>query len=68
MDKLYGLSLHETIPLPNSTEVTRVPGGWVYRFFQFHQVSGGDGQWSENYVADSVFVPFNNEFQRPAQP
>ena len=67
MDELYNLNLHETIEFGKESkidcQVMRVPGGWIYRFFQLYQELGGDGRWSENYVADSVFVPFDNEFE-----
>ena len=63
-EALYEMKLHETItPTGKDMQICRVPGGWVYRFFSLHQEQGGSGSWSENYVVDSVFVPFNNEFQ-----
>lgn len=67
MDQIYRMTLHQTITVkPDGDlpyEITRVPGGWVYRFVSPLQISGVDGQWSENYLADSVFVPFNAEFR-----
>jgi len=65
MDKIYRMKLHDIIEAGDkniSYQIFRVSGGWVYRFFQLHQETGGDGQWSENYIADSVFVPFDNEY------
>ena len=66
MNKLYEMKLHEVI-VPGSDElycqIMRVPGGWIYRFSQINQVVQPDGKWSENYLCDSIFVKFDNEFQ-----
>lgn len=54
---IYKLKLHDQSRLFDLL-VTRVPGGWIYRFT--------DLQESGNSVAVScsqVFVPFSNEFQ-----
>jgi hypothetical protein len=70
MSQLHKLKLHEKINNADNDShfmIMRVPGGWIYRFFELHQESGGDGQWSENYIADSVFVPFNGEFNINAE-
>lgn len=64
MSQIHKLKLHEKINnVDNDSHfiIVRVPGGWIYRFFELHQ-EPGDGRWNENYVADSVFVPFNSEF------
>lgn len=45
--KLYNMKLHEDISSGN-TIITRVPGGWIYRYFD---VSG----------VHSVFVPYNTD-------
>ena len=54
-EKMYQMKLGEKIenyPNTNSAEkLVRVPGGWVYIF--------GDMQGTS-----SVFIPFDNEFQR----
>ena len=54
-EKMYQMKLGEKIensPNTNSAEkLIRVPGGWVYIF--------GDMQGTS-----SVFIPFDNEFQR----
>ena len=54
-EKMYQMKLGENIenyPNTNSAEkLIRVPGGWVYIF--------GDMQGTS-----SVFIPFDNEFQR----
>lgn len=52
--KLYGLKLHESIDIPPELQVTRVSGGWIYRFWNISQ---------QEYYPNAVFVPFNNEFQ-----
>ena len=52
--KLYKLKLHEASDFPPEIQVTRVAGGWLYRF------------WNDNkkeYFSSSTFVPFDNEFQ-----
>lgn len=46
-DPLYALKMHETLDTDEHT-ITRVPGGWIY--------------WNIA-AANSVFVPYNNEFQ-----
>ena len=64
MSKLHNMKLHDTVSLdtdPTNVMIMRVPGGWVYRFFERHS-SYNDGQWVENYVVDSVFVDWSNEF------
>jgi hypothetical protein len=56
MDKsIYDLELHETIYLDGkSIYVTRVPGGWLYKFIEETNIS--------------IFVPFNNEFMAKQLP
>lgn len=66
-EDLYGMKLNHTIEFSNGYHVTRVPGGWIYIYFQRNQVAMPDGMWSENYTPTSVFVPFNNEFQEREQ-
>lgn len=56
--ELVGMNLHDVRPiLGGKGEVIRVPEGWIYRLFQFNQTATPDGQWIENYIVDSVFVP-----------
>ena len=58
--ELIAMKLHEVKALPaGNGEIIRVPGGWIYRFFQSHQVVMADGVWSDNYIIDSVFVPLD---------
>ena len=62
MDKLYEMKLYEEI-MPTSDgrlQVMRVPGGWIYRFWEFDYEPGGK---ANSYGINSVFVPYNNEFQ-----
>lgn len=62
-DKIYNMKLHEILT-PNSDldiQIIRVPGGWIYRFSQLHQAEQPNGQRSENYSCDSVFVPYHEE-------
>lgn len=63
MEQIYMLKLHEKITLEkDGTEIRRVPGGWIYTRFELSQLLTPDGQWIENYITTSVFVPFNDEF------
>lgn len=56
----YEMTLGQTVTMADGfTAVTRVPGGWVYRFYNPYDNNG-----NEAYRESSVFVPFNNEFQR----
>ena len=48
---IYDLELHEDILIHNLLNVVRVPGGWMYENIRDERLS-------------SVFVPFNNEFQK----
>ena len=52
-DDLYNLNLHGQLEMPGkaSAVITRVPGGWVYCFFNQHGASS------------SCFVPINREFR-----
>jgi hypothetical protein len=65
MDKIYEMNLGDILTPKGNLDylIIRVPGGWIYRFSQINQTVQVDGTWSENYFCDSVFVPFNNEFQ-----
>lgn len=57
------MRLHEKMqPDLGCCEIIRVPGGWIYRFSQYHAIPTGDGGWAENHVIDSVFVPLSAEF------
>jgi hypothetical protein len=52
MDKeknIHGMELHERIYLNVALNVLRVPGGWIYC-------------WFDNNLYHSMFVPYNNEF------
>ena len=62
MNKVYEMELHDTTHPAGDFKIIRVPGGWIYRFYEINQVTMADGTWSENYFCDSVFVPFDNEF------
>lgn len=62
MDRLYKMELHELITPAGdpSLQILRVPGGWIYH--TWHDDSGRVGE--HRYTTTSVFVPFNNEFQK----
>ena len=54
MDKIYKMKLHETLTpaTPDfDAQIIRVPGGWIYRFFD--EIAGG-------YNSNSIFVKFND--------
>ena len=61
MKSIYELELHETLEHFVSTEirdalaycVIRVPGGWVYSTFD-----------KSSKIGSSVFVPYDNEFDK----
>ena len=42
--------LHQEIKIGDGTTVRRVPGGWIYKFFQHSNTS-------------HVFVPYSDEFR-----
>jgi len=63
---IYEMKLHEKI-LRNDEdngdyEVIRVPGGWIYRHFSWMAIENQEYA-NHNWIGDSVFVPFNDEFQ-----
>ncbi len=51
---IYDLELHESINIPHCFEVTRVPSGWIYRFWDYGK---------QDYPTMGVFVPYDNKFQ-----
>jgi hypothetical protein len=57
---MYKLDLNDSMTLTSSsyedTEITRVPGGWIYCFTKVDPDTSG-------LTNSSTFVPFNNEFQ-----
>ena len=59
MSGLYEMTLHETIE-PNNDKhqfsVTRVPGGWLYAFYDYVPPNT---DWR---IVNTAFVPFHNEF------
>lgn len=57
MNDLYKMELHEVINY-DAFEVHRVPGGWIYRFFQIRKSS-----CVASPAVDSVFVPINDEMK-----
>ena len=51
MDKdIYSLKLHEELFANDSTQVLRVPGGWIYKFTNYNSKS-----------ITTSFVPYINE-------
>ena len=57
---IYDLELHEKIYIDNEDAwVTRVPGGWLYKYFSYKN----DGYGIEENIKQIVFVRYHNEFQ-----
>lgn len=54
MEDIYNLGLHESCNITPDLGVTRVPGGWIYRFWDYE---------NDYYPNTGIFVPFDNEFQ-----
>lgn len=54
MVDIYKMKLHDEASIPYIAHVLRVPGGWIYRFWD-----------CDKYDVEKIttFVPFNNEFQ-----
>jgi len=58
-NELHSMKLHDVLT-PNTvphTMIIRVPGGWVYRFF-----NESGNPYAPQFVVDSVFVPWSIEF------
>ncbi|MFX0022147.1 MAG: hypothetical protein ACFE9S_07460 [Candidatus Hermodarchaeota archaeon] len=56
---MYHLTLHKSMRAHSEDteiEIIRVPGGWIYRFFQWIP---SENKWIN---ATSVYIPYNNEF------
>lgn len=49
---VYNLELHENFQ-ESGLDITRVPGGWIYRFWDYEK---------RDYYTVSTFVPYNEEF------
>lgn len=70
---IYELELHEFTVIQNSqhasmtssgnTTVTRVPGGWIYRFV-ITKSGGLDKNGGNAAALSSTFVPYNEEFKK----
>jgi hypothetical protein len=54
-DDLYTMKLNDTMYLDDFS-ITRVPGGWIYRFTEMHYNNGSPINGSES----SVLVPYSN--------
>lgn len=49
---IYDLKLNESVVIPPELQVTRVPGGWIYRFWDPDK---------DDYYPNAVFVPYVEE-------
>jgi len=56
MENIYEMKLHQTLRLDIYTEVLRVAGGWIYTIYSSNEEAINK--------PTSVFVGFNNEFQK----
>ncbi len=57
MSEIHNMKLHDVITIDaHNTRVLRVPGGWIYRFWEYVVHA------SPEYRVNSVFVPYNKEF------
>ena len=62
---IHSLKLHETIQIENM-EVTRVPGGWIYRFQSRHYQHSNSNLKGGSECA--VFVPLVNNHDSSTGP
>jgi hypothetical protein len=60
MDKIYDMNLHVEIDLNDNGKILRVPGGWIYQFYNQKLNLCDEWEWC---LVNSVFVPLYNEFQ-----
>lgn len=58
VDTIYNIGLHEVIDVDETTQIQRVPGGWIY-----HTIFLNADNQQKLKGGSSVFVPFHNEFQ-----
>ena len=59
-EQLWNMTLHDEITIGGGV-VTRVPGGWLYRFWQHssgYDINGG----VQGDYGPPVFVPYSTEF------
>ncbi len=52
---LYGMKLHEELCCNDNLRIIRVPGGWIYRFWDYDK---------QEDMPFAVFVPFDNDLQK----
>jgi hypothetical protein len=57
--KMYEMELHEEYCCNGDLRIVRVPGGWLYRFWNYKNQSDLPG---------GVFVPFHGEFEKDDNP
>lgn len=57
---IYNMKFHQKEKISPHTEVLRVPGGWIYKFYQPYNITDDKC----DYRISTAFVPWNNEFQR----
>jgi hypothetical protein len=50
---VYTMGLHQFKHITDGFTVLRVPGGWIYTQYRL-----------DSNIMTSIFVPFNNEFQK----
>jgi len=59
---VYSMKLHETMTIKDlfGTQITKVPGGWIYRYYEEH-ITIDHGSRSTSITCDSVFVPYSKD-------
>lgn len=62
---LYEMQLHESLKFSDELCITRVPGGWIY-----DRIANQYETETINSIGfiNSIFVPFNREFNIPEIP
>tara|TARA_B100000614_G_scaffold130073_1_gene116049 strand:- start:1023 stop:1292 length:270 start_codon:yes stop_codon:yes gene_type:complete len=68
MNQLFKMKLHETITPGGGGHlaITRVPGGWIYRFYDQHEIWNNNSQrYEDDYTSSAVFVPYTTIANQP---
>ena len=69
---IYNLKLHEEMHFENGRFVMRVPGGWIYKFYNANTIAFPDSKKIQTHTHkidshyENVFVPYNDEFKNQA--
>lgn len=52
---IYNIKLHEDLSVSPSLQATKVPGGWIYRYWNYE---------NQDWFSNCVFVPFHREYSK----